>query len=116
MVHRVRTGDTLAAIANRYYGSGSSYRVIVEANRDTLSSPDAIKPGQVLYLPLEPLKGRPARQRPDAYVVAQGDTLEVVARKVLGNGEKGPAILAANRVALPNAQSLAPGLILEIPR
>ena len=49
--YTVAKGDTLSAIANKVYGKASEYRRIFEANRDQLSDPDQIRPGQVLKLP-----------------------------------------------------------------
>ena len=49
--HTVAKGETLSAIAKSVYGKASEYRRIFEANRDQLSDPDEIKPGQVLKIP-----------------------------------------------------------------
>jgi nucleoid-associated protein YgaU len=49
--HTVQKGETLSAIAQHVYGKASEYHKIFEANRDQLSDPDRIKPGQVLKLP-----------------------------------------------------------------
>ena len=49
--YTVQKGDTLSEIAQKQYGAASEYRKIFEANRDTLSDPDKIRPGQVLKLP-----------------------------------------------------------------
>lgn len=49
--HTVRPGDTLSAIAKEHLGSANAYMKIFEANRDQLSDPDKIKPGQVLKIP-----------------------------------------------------------------
>ena len=48
---RVQHGDTLWRIADRELGNGALWERIYEANRGTLSSPDALKPGQTLRLP-----------------------------------------------------------------
>jgi nucleoid-associated protein YgaU len=49
--HDVVKGDTLSAIAKRYYGDASKYPAIFEANRPMLSHPDKIYPGQKLRIP-----------------------------------------------------------------
>lgn len=49
--YTVQSGDTLSAIAARVYGDASQYQRIYEANRDKLSSPDRIAPGQQLRIP-----------------------------------------------------------------
>jgi nucleoid-associated protein YgaU len=50
-VHLVVSGDTLGALAQRYYGRASAYMKIFEANKDILKNPDVIKVGQKLRIP-----------------------------------------------------------------
>ena len=49
--YTVKAGDTLSAIAKSQLGNANAYMKIFEANKDQLSDPDKIKPGQVLKLP-----------------------------------------------------------------
>ena len=49
--YTVKAGDTLGAIAKAQLGSANDYMKIFEANKDQLSDPDKIKPGQVLRIP-----------------------------------------------------------------
>ena len=49
--YTVKPGDTLSKIAKESLGNASDYQKIFEANRDQLTDPDKIKPGQVLKLP-----------------------------------------------------------------
>lgn len=49
--YTVKAGDTLSKIAKEHLGNANSYMQIFEANRDQLSDPDKIKPGQVLKIP-----------------------------------------------------------------
>ncbi len=49
--YTVKAGDTLSAIAKTQLGDASAYMKIFNANKDQLSDPDKIKPGQVLKLP-----------------------------------------------------------------
>lgn len=49
--HEVVKGDTLWKIAEKYYGDGSLYTNIFEANKDILKDPDMIKIGQKLRIP-----------------------------------------------------------------
>jgi nucleoid-associated protein YgaU len=49
--YTVKSGDTLGEIAKRELGSANKYMDIFNANRDQLSDPDKIKPGQVLKIP-----------------------------------------------------------------
>jgi nucleoid-associated protein YgaU len=54
VMHTVKKGDTLWAIAKAHYGEGSKYHAIFEANRPMLKDPDKIYPGQTLRVPPEP--------------------------------------------------------------
>lgn len=49
--HDVVSGDTLSAIAKKYYGDANKYNTIFEANKPMLSHPDKIYPGQKLRIP-----------------------------------------------------------------
>lgn len=49
--YTVKKGDTLWAIAAKYYGSGAQYNKIYNANTDKISNPNLIYPGQVLTIP-----------------------------------------------------------------
>jgi nucleoid-associated protein YgaU len=49
--YTVKAGDTLGGIAKAHLGSAGSYMKIFELNKDQLTDPDKIKPGQVLRLP-----------------------------------------------------------------
>ena len=49
--YTVKAGDTLSGIAKSQLGSAGDYMKIFEANKDQLSDPDKIKPGQVLKIP-----------------------------------------------------------------
>ena len=49
--YTVKAGDTLGKIAKDHLGNASAYMKIFELNKDQLSDPDKIKPGQVLRLP-----------------------------------------------------------------
>jgi len=49
----VKSGDTLSKISMQFYGSANEYMRIFYANRETLSDPDKIQPGQQLIIPSE---------------------------------------------------------------
>jgi len=50
--YTVKAGDTLSKIAKEHLGNANAYMEIFNANRDQLTDPDKIKPGQVLKLPV----------------------------------------------------------------
>jgi nucleoid-associated protein YgaU len=49
--YTVQPGDTLSKIAKQFYGDVSQYNRIFEANLETISDPDKIRPGQKLVIP-----------------------------------------------------------------
>jgi nucleoid-associated protein YgaU len=49
--YTVKSGDTLSKIAKEHFGDANAYHKIFDANRDQLSDPDKIKPGQILKIP-----------------------------------------------------------------
>jgi nucleoid-associated protein YgaU len=49
--YTVQKGDSLSKIAQQQYGDGKKWKAIFEANRDQISNPDLIHPGQVLKIP-----------------------------------------------------------------
>jgi nucleoid-associated protein YgaU len=55
--YTVVKGDTLSHIAKAHYGKASKWKAIFDANRDQLSDPDKIQPGQVLKIPAIDLDG-----------------------------------------------------------
>ena len=50
-VHTVESGESLSKIAKHYYKDANKYMSIFNANKDILSNPDLIKPGQELKIP-----------------------------------------------------------------
>jgi nucleoid-associated protein YgaU len=49
--HTVEDGDTLFNLAQRYYKDSSKSTLLYQANRDTVRSPDQLRPGTVLIIP-----------------------------------------------------------------
>jgi nucleoid-associated protein YgaU len=53
--YTVKAGDTLSRIAKETMGNPNAYMDIFNANKDQLTDPNKIKPGQVLKIP-QPVK------------------------------------------------------------
>ncbi|MCI8400004.1 MAG: LysM peptidoglycan-binding domain-containing protein [Oscillibacter sp.] len=47
----VEEGDCLWSIARRFYGTGTKWNVIYEANKATMKDADTLDVGQVLTIP-----------------------------------------------------------------
>ena len=59
--YTVKSGDTLEKIALKVYGDSSEWRRIYQANKDKLSSPSRIYPGQKIAIPAWDLPKRTRR-------------------------------------------------------
>lgn len=51
--YEIVSGDTLGAIAKRYYGNAAKYTRIHEANKGLIPDPNKIYPGQKIRIPLD---------------------------------------------------------------
>ncbi len=49
--YEIKSGDTLWAVAKKFYGNGSKYTQIFEANREVIKDPDKIFVGQKIRIP-----------------------------------------------------------------
>jgi nucleoid-associated protein YgaU len=49
--YTIQKGDTLWGIATEFYGNGSKYPLIVEANLEVIKDADLIYPGQTIRVP-----------------------------------------------------------------
>jgi nucleoid-associated protein YgaU len=47
----IEKGDSLSAIAKKFYGDGGAYSRIFEANREVIKDPNLIYPGQKIRIP-----------------------------------------------------------------
>ena len=53
-LYTVQEGDTLSAIAQKFYDDGAKYMLIYEANKELIGDdPSLIKVGQELKIPLK---------------------------------------------------------------
>lgn len=106
--YTVVAGDTLSGIAARY---GTNWQTIYALNRDRISDPNRIFPGQKLRVP-----GAPASApKPKTYEVKSGDNLSAIAARYgmswqqLYNYGNNRAVIGGN----PNI--IKPGQVLQVP-
>jgi len=60
-VHTVKPGETLSAIALRFYGSAAEWRIIFNANRSRLRRPSDLRSGMRLVIPAKRNASGPSR-------------------------------------------------------
>ena len=97
--HTVVAGETLSALALRFYGDAELYRLFATASG--IADPDVIHVGQQLIVP-----------EITRHTVVAGDTLSALAARFYGDASLYPLIAKANGVANPNA--IHPGQVLVI--
>jgi len=125
--YAVQPGDSLWEIARRFYGDGTRYVEIFQANPSPVGSgdrpftdPRRIEPGWVLQIPL------PAHdlvvEGAAAYRVAAGDDLWSIAARFLGDGFRWTEIFEVNRgrempdgLQFTDPARIEPGWLLELP-
>ncbi len=52
-IYEIKKGDTLWAIAQKFYGDGNKWKKIFEDNKEVIKDPDLIYPGQKIRIVLE---------------------------------------------------------------
>lgn len=121
-IYLVQSGDTLSDIARRELGSASKYRVIADANQDTLKGSDVLRAGMKLRIPgASATVAPPSPVSPGGgsgattYVVKSGDTLSSIASRMLGSSKRWREIQEANAAVLHGGTDLRIGMTLTIP-
>jgi nucleoid-associated protein YgaU len=134
--HTVEKGETLWAIAERYYGSGYNITDLVSANN--LKSPDDIEVGQELTIPEASAKKQTVTDviveetddstatpsiatsqaiTGDTYTVQGSESLWDIALRAYGDGYQWTKIYEANKAKIgKNPNKLWKDLELTIPR
>lgn len=51
--YEIASGDSLSAIAKKFYGDAMQYPRLFEANKEVIKDPDKIYPGQKIRIPLD---------------------------------------------------------------
>ncbi|MCH8823117.1 MAG: LysM peptidoglycan-binding domain-containing protein [Planctomycetes bacterium] len=117
--YSVKKDDSMWTIAKAWFGEGSKWNLIAQAN--PYVDPDRLKLGQILQLPPKgagprPKPARIVRDTPNTYRVKHGDSLSSIAGKYYGDETKWRIIYEANRDVIGNDPgALELGARLRIP-
>lgn len=85
LVHVVQPGETLAGLAEKYYGRLQHERILVAANHLDLQGGIRLMPGMRLEVPTT-----------GYYVVKKGDTWAALAQRFLGNADRSDVLSMSN--------------------
>lgn len=134
--HPVRSGESLFAIAAKYYGDGSLWRELARYNGDRVKPDGTVNAGVMLRVPSRaeltgkpdvpvaapatappstppPSTPRPSRAR--SYTVAAGDTLGDISLSTLGTSRRWREIYELNRERIPDPNHVRTGTVLVLP-
>jgi len=98
--HALRPGETVAEVANAYYGDRDKAIILLQYNR--LSDPKKILPGTKIAIP-----------QVVRYTVNEGDTLAKISHRFLGDQRRYQVLASVNHLDSP--QALTIGSTLTIP-
>lgn len=128
--HKVKPGESLWDISNKYYDRGVYWRAIRDHNN---MESGQINAGETLEIPeltsqrKEQLRSMAADKSggsstggstptgPGTYVTKEGDTFWKIAQREYGNGEQWKRIWRANKSKVPNPDDLKAGIKIRIP-
>lgn len=127
-VYKVRPNDSLIKISRKYYGNEKKWTRIFDANRDSMSDPNALYVGQKLLIPditvdkesnetiQAPVINKRKYLDKNTHTVEAGDTLYRLAEKYFDDPSVWMDIYEANEDTIEDKGLLKEGQILIIPK
>ncbi len=117
LIYVVVKGDTLTRIARKNYKSNARKytKRIYEANRHILKSPDAVRPGQELIIPLDDVSAPVDLPDTREYQVRKNDRYATIARRMLGDSKRWREIFELNRDQFPDPHRIRIGAMIKLP-
>ncbi len=129
--HRVQPGDSLASLAQTYYGNAKYAKFLAESNPG-ITDPAKLALGQTVKIPPLPadIDSKPANVAPAktttpatatvggkrTYKVKSGDSFYKIAKDQLGNAERWKELLALNKTLVHgDPTALQPGQTVVLP-
>lgn len=105
--YTVKKGDTVKAIAKKYFGARSKWKLIYQVNQDVIPASLKLKTGAKLVIPVPVVCM--------IYTVKKGDTLDSIAEKFYGKSSKWEKIYNANKNKITASKKVKAGKQLFIP-
>ena len=114
----VSSGESLSSIAKKVYGSYSKWEEIVGRNKEVIKNNDTIYPGDVLEIPITTPQSEdyyqqnnvePEETNKISVVVESGDSLSILAKKHLHNGNSWRHIYTQVSDSVRNPDLIFPG-------
>ncbi len=132
IIHKVVSSDNLVELSKKYYGDGTKWRRIHEANKNKIPNPNNLYIGLELLIPditvlekrdddrfYENLSGREPDEEvfttTGTHIVRHGDTLFSIARRYYGDTAMWDKIYDANEDTIVHKRLLEVGQTLIIP-
>jgi nucleoid-associated protein YgaU len=107
----IKKGDTLASLAERFYGNPMDFKRIIRANRDIRRASSSLKPGQKVIIP-----NMEKHKQKRLVSVRKGDTLASIAERFYGSHKKYQKIIDANYKIKNKHTPLHVGQLIYVPR
>ena len=130
-IYKVQSNDSLTKISRKYYGDDKKWTLIFEANKDSMSDPNALYVGQELLIPgitigketdkvfQTPVKKKSKKERNvdvHTHTVEAGDSLYGLAIEYYDDPTAWIKIYEANEDTIEDKGLLKKGQILIIPK
>lgn len=128
IIYTVERGDSLWKIAAKFYGQGSSWRIIYQDNAAAIKNPGRLYAGQRLIIRLTEMAvatytpeltvSIPSTETLEgtAYRVQKGDRLWTIARRAYGSGRLWTIIYEANKDVIADPERIREGQVIAIPQ
>jgi nucleoid-associated protein YgaU len=107
----IKQGDTLASLAEKYYGNPMEFKPIIRANRELRNHKSTLRLGQKIVIPY--LTGGKKRR---FIIVRKGHTLASIAKRFYGDANKMQLIIDANYKIKDENSILRLGQKVYLPR
>lgn len=131
--HVIKRGETLSDVAKTHLGDANRYIEIYRANKDQLRNPNDLRIGMTVMVPVpysqKPPPAPTPRPKPVpipeviveptqsfiTHTVKRGESLSIIALKLLNDSERYMDIYRANRDQLNKPNAIQVGMVLKIP-